>query len=72
MLDHTIAMFVQGNVGAGITMGTIGLITTVFVVYYIACTIWLIVAPVYSGVSMLPESCSILRAELEVVISSLV
>ncbi len=63
MIDQMIIMFAQSKVGWGV-MGAIGLIATVFAVYYISFAIYLIVASVYSGVKLIPESYRIWRADL--------
>ena len=63
MIDQMIIMFSQSKVGWGI-FGVIGLIATVFAVYYISFAIYLIVTSVYSGVRLLPESYRIWRKDL--------
>ena len=63
MIDHMIIMFAQSKVGWGI-LGAIGLVATVFAVYYISFAIYLIVASIYSGVKLIPESYRIWRADL--------
>ena len=63
MLDNMIIMFSQSIVGWGI-LGMIGLVATIFAVYYISFAIYLIVASLYSGVKLLPESYRIWRADL--------
>jgi len=63
MIDQMIIMFAQSKVGWGV-MGAIGLIATAFAVYYISFAIYLIVASVYSGVKLIPESYRIWRADL--------
>jgi hypothetical protein len=55
MVDQIIIMLTQGVVGWGI-LGVIGLIASVFVVYYISFEIYLIVASIYSGAKLIPES----------------
>jgi hypothetical protein len=63
MIDQMIIMFAQSKVGWGV-LGAIGLIATVFIVYYISFAIYLIVASIYSGVKLIPESYRIWRADL--------
>jgi len=63
MIDHMIIMLTQSKVGWGV-LGGIGLIATVFIVYYISFAIYLIVASIYSGAKLLPESYRIWRADL--------
>jgi hypothetical protein len=63
MIDHMIIMFAQSKVGWGI-LGAIGLVATVFAVYYISFAIYLIVASIYSGVKLIPESYRVWRADL--------
>jgi len=63
MIDQMIIMFTQSKVGWGI-LGAIGLIATVFAVYYISFAIYLIVASIYSGVKLIPESYRIWRTDL--------
>ena len=63
MIDQIIIMLTQGVVGWGV-LGAIGLIATVFAVYYISFAIYLIVASIYSGVKLIPESYRIWRADL--------
>jgi hypothetical protein len=53
----------QGKVGWTV-LGTIGVIATVFAVYYISFAIYLIVASVYSGFKLIPESYRIWREDL--------
>jgi hypothetical protein len=62
MVDQLINMLTQGIVGWGI-LGALGLIATVFAVYYISFAIYLIVASIYSGVKLIPESYRIWRAD---------
>jgi len=62
MIDQLILMFAQSKVGWGV-MGVIGLVAAVFVMYYISFAIYLIVASIYSGVKLLPESYRIWRAD---------
>jgi hypothetical protein len=63
MIDHMIIMLAQSKIGWGV-LGVIGLIATVFIVYYISFAIYLIVASIYSGAKLLPESYRALRADL--------
>jgi hypothetical protein len=63
MIDQIIIMLTQGVVGWGV-LGALGLIATVFAVYYISFAIYLIVASIYSGVKLIPESYRIWRADL--------
>jgi hypothetical protein len=65
MIDQMIIIFTQSKVGWGI-LGAIGLIATVFAVYYISFAIYLIVASIYSGIKLAPESYRIWRADLAV------
>ena len=62
MLDNMIIMFSQSIVG-WVVLGMIGLVATIFAVYYILFAIYLIVASVYSGIKLLPESYRIWRSE---------
>jgi hypothetical protein len=62
MIDQIIIMLTQGVVGWGV-LGALGLIATVFAVYYISFAIYLIVASIYSGVKLIPESYRIWRAD---------
>ena len=62
MIDHMIIMFTQTKVGWGI-LGAMGLLATVFAVYYISFAIYLIVASLYSGVKLVPESYRIWRED---------
>ncbi len=62
MLDHMIIMFTQTKVGWGI-LGAMGLLATVFAVYYISFAIYLIVASAYSGFKLIPESYRIWRED---------
>jgi len=63
MIDHIIIMLAQSKVGWGV-LGVIGLIATIFIVYYISFAIYLIVASIYSGVKLLPESYRAIRTDL--------
>jgi len=63
MVDQIIIMLTQGIVGWGI-LGAIGLIATVFAVYYISFALYLIAASIYSGVKLIPESYRIWRTDL--------
>jgi len=63
MIDQMILVFAQSKVGWGV-LGAIGLIATVFAVYYISFAIYLIVASIYSGVKLIPESYRIWREDL--------
>ena len=63
MIDQIIIMLTQGVVGWGV-LGALGLIATVFAVYYISFAIYLIVASIYSGAKLIPESYRIWRADL--------
>lgn len=63
MIDQIIIMLTQGVVGWGV-LGAIGLIATVFAVYYISFAIYLIVASIYSGAKLIPESYRIWRTDL--------
>jgi hypothetical protein len=60
MIDQ---IFTQSLVGWGL-LGAIGIIATVFAVYYISFAVYLIVASIYSGVKLIPESYRIWRADL--------
>ena len=62
MIDHMIIMFTQTKVGWGI-LGAMGLLATVFAVYYISFAIYLIVASAYSGFKLIPESYRIWRED---------
>jgi hypothetical protein len=62
MIDQIIIMLTQGIIGWGV-LGAIGLIATVFAVYYISFAIYLIVASIYSGVKLIPESYRIWRED---------
>ena len=62
MIDHMIIMFTQTKVGWGI-LGAMGLLATVFAVYYISFAIYLIVASLYSGAKLIPESYRIWRED---------
>lgn len=63
MIDHMIIMFAQSKVG-WVIFGALALIATVFAVYYISFAIYLIVASIYSGVKLIPESYRIWRTDL--------
>ena len=63
MIDNIIQMFAQSKVGWGV-FGAIGLIAAVFIVYYISFAIYLIVASIYSGVKLIPESYRVWREDL--------
>lgn len=63
MLDNMITVFSEGIVGWGV-LGVLGIIAAVFVVYYISFAIYLIVASIYSGIKMLPQSYRIWREDL--------
>jgi hypothetical protein len=63
MLDQMILTIAQGKVGWAV-LGMIGLIATVFAVYYISFAIYLIVASAYSGFKLIPESYRIMREDL--------
>ncbi len=63
MIDQIILMLADSKVGWGI-LGAIGLVATVFAVYYISFAIYLIVASIYSGVKLIPESYRIWREDL--------
>jgi hypothetical protein len=63
MIDQMIITLAQSKIGWGI-IGAIGLVATVFAVYYISFAIYLIVASIYSGVKLLPESYRIWRTDL--------
>jgi len=62
MIDHMILTIAQGKVGWAV-LGMIGLIASVFAVYYISFAIYLIVASVYSGFKLIPESYRIWRED---------
>ena len=62
MIDHMIIMFTQTKVGWGI-LGAMGLLATVFAVYYISFAIYLTVASLYSGAKLIPESYRIWRED---------
>jgi hypothetical protein len=62
MIDHMIIMFTQTKVGWGI-LGALGLLAMVFAVYYISFAIYLIVASLYSGAKLIPESYRIWRED---------
>ena len=63
MIDHMIIMFTQSKVGWGV-LGVIGVVAGLFAVYYISFAIYLIVASIYSGVKLIPESYRAWRADL--------
>jgi len=63
MIDNMIITLAQGKVGWAV-FGMIGLIATVFAVYYISFAIYLIVASAYSGFKLIPESYRIWREDL--------
>ena len=63
MLDYIILALSEGIVGWGV-LGAFILIATVFAVYYVSFAIYLIVASVYSGVKLIPESYRIWREDL--------
>ena len=62
MIDQMILTIAQGKVGWAV-LGMIGLIASVFAVYYISFAIYLIVASVYSGFKLIPESYRIWRED---------
>ena len=55
MLEQMIITLAQGKVGWTV-LGAIGVIATMFAVYYISFAIYLIVASVYSGFTLIQES----------------
>ena len=59
MIDQ---MITQSLVGWGV-LGAIGLIATIFALYYISFAIYLIAASIYSGVKLIPESYRIWRED---------
>ena len=63
MIDNMIITLAQGKVGWAV-FGMLGLIATVFAVYYISFAIYLIVASAYSGFRLIPESYRIWREDL--------
>ena len=63
MIDQMILTIAQGKVGWAV-LGMIGLIASVFAVYYISFAIYLIVASAYSGFRLIPESYRIWREDL--------
>ena len=63
MLDQMIIIFSETKVGWAV-VGMIGLIAAVFIVYYISFAIYLIVASLYSGIKLLPQSYGIWKEEL--------
>lgn len=63
MLENMILTLAQGKVGWTV-LGAIGMIATVFAVYYISFAIYLIVASAYSGYKLIPESYRIWKEDL--------
>ena len=63
MIENMIITLAQGKVGWAV-FGMLGLIATVFAVYYISFAIYLIVASAYSGFRLIPESYRIWREDL--------
>ena len=63
MLEQMIITLAQGKVGWTV-LAMIGGIATVFAVYYISFAIYLIVASIYSGFKLIPESYRIWREDL--------
>ncbi len=63
MIENMIITLAQGKVGWAV-FGMLGLIATVFAVYYISFAIYLIVASAYSGFKLIPESYRIWREDL--------
>ena len=63
MIDQMIIMIAQGKLG-WVVMGAVGIIATVFVVYYISFALYLIFASIYSGYKLIPESYRIWREDL--------
>jgi len=63
MIENMIITLAQGKAGWAV-FGMIGLIATVFAVYYISFAIYLIVASAYSGFRLIPESYRIWREDL--------
>ena len=63
MIENMIITLAQGKVGWAV-FGMLGLIATVFAVYYISFAIYLIVASLYSGYKLIPESYRIWREDL--------
>ena len=62
MIDHMIIIFTQTKVGWGI-LGAMGLLATVFALYYISFAIYLIAASIYSGFKLIPRSYRIMRED---------
>ena len=62
MLDQMIILFMETKVGWAV-VGMIGLVASVFIVYYISFAIYLIVASLYSGAKLIPESYRIWRED---------
>ena len=65
MLEHMIMLLEQGKFGWiiwGVT-GVVGLIATMFAMYYISFAIYLIGASIYSGFKLIPESYRIWRED---------
>lgn len=62
MLDQMIILFMETKVGWAV-FGMIGLVASVFIVYYISFAIYLIVASLYSGAKLIPESYRIWRED---------
>ena len=63
MLEQMIITLAQGKVGWTV-LGAIGVIATMFAVYYISFAIYLIVASAYSGFKLIPASYRIWREDL--------
>ena len=63
MIDQMIIMIAQGKLG-WVVMGAVGIIATVFVVYYISFALYLIFASIYSGYKLIPKSYRIWREDL--------
>ena len=63
MIDQMILTIAQGKVGWAV-LGMIGLIASVFAVYYISFAIYLIVASIYSGFKLIPQSYRIMREDI--------
>ena len=63
MIENMIITLAQGKVGWAV-FGMIGAIATVFAVYYVSFAIYLIVASVYSGFKLIPESYRIWREDV--------
>ena len=62
MIENIILTIAQGKIGWAI-LGMIGVIATVFAVYYISFALFLIVASAYSGFKLIPESYKIWRED---------